>query len=163
MKPTLSRILVPTDFSVSSDAALEYGKLLAEEFGASLHLLHVIEEPSTAGAWGSEAYLAELPRMREAAQQAAEARLDRSFTTTERERLRVTTEIADGRPARTIVDVGRRRGTDLIVMGTHGRSGIAHLLLGSVTEKVLRTASCPVLAVRTVEHESDVAGSRAST
>jgi nucleotide-binding universal stress UspA family protein len=61
MKPTLSRILVPTDFSVSSDAALEYGKLLAEEFGASLHLLHVIEEPITAGAWGSVEHEPDVP------------------------------------------------------------------------------------------------------
>ena len=163
MKPTLSRILVPTDFSVSSDAALEYGKLLAEEFGATLHVLHVIEEPTAAaGAWGSEVYLAELPRIREAAQQEAEARLDRTFTASERERFRASTEIADGRPARTIVEVGRQRGADLIVMGTHGRTGVAHLLLGSVTEKVLRTASCPVLAVRTAEQEADVAGSRVS-
>ena len=151
MKPTLSRILIPTDFSASSDAALEYGKLLAEEFGASLHLLHVLEEPSTAGAWGSEAYMVELPRMRAAAQGEAEARLDQVFTPSERERLRVSAEIADGPAARTIVDVASRRAIDLIVMGTHGRTGIAHLLLGSVTEKVLRTSSCPVLAVRTVE------------
>lgn len=152
-KPTLSRILVPTDFSVSSDAALEYGKMLAERFGAALHVLHVIEEPAIAG--GYDIYVMELPRMREAAQREAEARLDQLLTTTERERLQASTEIADGYAPRTIVDVGRRRGVDLIVMGTHGRSGLAHLLLGSVAEKVIRMAPCPVLTVRTIEHDAE--------
>jgi nucleotide-binding universal stress UspA family protein len=152
MQQTLSRILVPTDFSASSDAALEYGKMLTQRLGASLHLLHVLEEPDIAGAWGSEFYVAELPRMREAAQREAEERLNEIFKGAERGGLQLSTEIVDGRTARMIVDVARRRQIDLIVMGTHGRSGVAHLLLGSVTEKVLRTATCPVLAVRSVEH-----------
>ena len=67
----------------------------------------------------------------------------------------MSTEIVDGRAAQTIVEVARQRHVDLIVMGTHGRSGVAHLLLGSVTEKVLRTAPCPVLAVRAVESPDD--------
>lgn len=148
MKATLTRILVPTDFSPSSDAALEYAKMLAERFGASLHLLHILEQPTMAGAWGSEAYIQELPRIREAAEREAEARLDQAVTPAERARLNASTEIADGQTADAIVDIGRRRGMDLIVMGTHGRSGIAHLLLGSVAEKVFRTATCPVLIVR---------------
>lgn len=160
MKPTISRILVPTDFSAFSDAAIEYGKMLGDRFGASLHVLHIIEEPGT-GAWGSELYVSELPRMREAAQREADRRIDQTFTAAERERLRVSTEIADGHAARTIVNVGRRLGADLIVMGTHGRSGVTHLLLGSVAERVIRTATCPVLAVRTTEHEAGAAGNRA--
>jgi nucleotide-binding universal stress UspA family protein len=155
MTHALSRILIPTDFSAASDEALQYGKMLGERLGASLHVLHVIEEPEMAGAWGSESYIAELPRMREAAQRAAEERLSHIFTGAESGRLQVSTEIADGRAAPTIVEVARRRHVDLIVMGTHGRSGVAHLLLGSVTEKVLRTASCPVLAVRAIEPAAD--------
>jgi nucleotide-binding universal stress UspA family protein len=155
MRHALERILVPTDFSAASDEALEYGKMIGVRFGASLHVLHVIEEPDIAGAWGSEAYVGELPRIREAAQRAAEERLKQIFTGTESERLQPSTEIADGRVAPTIVEVARRRHIDLIVMGTHGRSGVAHLLLGSVTEKVLRTASCPVLAVRAIEPAAD--------
>ena len=69
MKPTLSRILLPTDFSPSSDAALEYATMLGERLGASVHVLHVIEGPDVAGGWGSEVFISELPRLREAAQQ----------------------------------------------------------------------------------------------
>jgi nucleotide-binding universal stress UspA family protein len=156
----LSRILVPTDFSASSDAALEYGKMLAQRLGASLHMLHVIEEPDVAGGWGSEVYVAELPRIREAALREAETRLNEILTHTERGDVQLSTDIADGRAAPTIIDVARRRHIDLIVMGTHGRSGVAHLLLGSVTEKVLRTASCPVLVVRAIEDAVDVAAER---
>jgi len=158
MKPTLSRMVVPTDFSASSEAALEYAKMLAERFGASLHLLHVIEQPVIAG--GLDIYATELQRMHEAAQSEAEARLARYLTAAERERLSASTEIADGHTARTIVEVARRRGADLIVMGTHGRSGVAHLLLGSVAEKVVRMASCPVLTVRMLEHEVETAVSQ---
>lgn len=163
MKQTLSRILLPTDFSPSSDAALEYATMLAERLGASLHVLHVIEEPDVAGGWGSEVFISQLPRLREAAQQDAERRLNAIVTANERGRPRVSTEIADGRAARTIVEVARRQQIDLIVMGTHGRGGVARLLLGSVTEKVLRTASCPVLAVRTIEHAADVTVGRVAS
>jgi universal stress protein A len=163
MELRLSRILVPTDFSAPSDAALEYAKMLAERFGASMHVLHVMEEPDAAGAWGSEVYIAELPRMREAAQREAEKRLSEIFTTNERSRLKPSAEIADGRAARTIVEVARRQQIDLIVMGTHGRSGVARLLLGSVTEKVLRTAACPVLAVRAIEHAADATVERVAS
>jgi universal stress protein A len=162
MKQTLSRILVPTDFSSSSDAALEYATMLADRLSASMHVLHVIEEPDVAG-WGSEIYISELPRMREAAQQEAERRLNGIVTARELVRLKVSTEIADGRAARAIVDVARQQQIDLIVMGTHGRSGVARLLLGSVTEKVLRTAPCPVLAVRTTEHAEDATVERVAS
>jgi nucleotide-binding universal stress UspA family protein len=153
-----SRILVPTDFSPASDEALEYAKTLGARLGASLHVFHVIEEPEVAGIWGAEVYAAELPRIREAAQRAAEDRLGQ-IAGTESGRLQLSTEIADGRVAAAIVDVARRRHIDLIVMGTHGRSGVAHLLLGSITERVLRTAPCPVLAVRAVEPADDRAAS----
>jgi universal stress protein A len=154
MQATLSRILVPTDFGPSSDAALDYARLLAEPFGASLLLLHVLEQPNVAGAWGSEVYVQSLPGIREAAEKEAQARLDQSLTPAERDRLRASTEIADGRTAETIVETARQRGCDLIIMGTHGRSGVAHLLLGSVAEKVARIAPCPVLIVRGSEHKS---------
>jgi nucleotide-binding universal stress UspA family protein len=160
MKHTPSRILVPIAFSPSSNTALEYAKTLAEQLGASLHVLHVIEEPDVAGGWGSEVYISELPRIHEVAQRETEKQLNGMFTASERGGLEVSTEIVDGRAARTIVEVAGRQRSDLIVMGTHGRSGVARLLLGSVTEKVLRTASCPVLAVRTIEHAGDANAER---
>lgn len=143
----LSRILVPTDFSDASDAALAYGKMLAERFGASLHVVHVIEQPVIAG--GLDIYATELPRILEAAQREAETRLSRLLTDTERDQFRASTEVTDGPTARTIVAIAERDGADLIVMGTHGRGGVAQLLLGSVAEKVVRMASCPVLTLRT--------------
>jgi nucleotide-binding universal stress UspA family protein len=163
MKHTPSRILVPTDFSESSDQALEYAKMLADRLGATLHVLHVIEEPDVAGAWGAEVYIAELPRIREAAQQRAEKGLNEIFTANERGRLGLSTEIADGRAARTIIDVAGQRHIDLIVMGTHGRSGVERLILGSVTEKVLRTAPCPVLTVRTIERAAGITAGRVAS
>jgi universal stress protein A len=157
MKATLSRILVPTDFGPSSDAALDYAKLLAEPFGASLHLLHILEQPNVAGAWGSEVYLQELPGIRQAAQQEAQARLDQALTPSERDRFRASIDIVDGQVAETIVETALKSKCDLIIMGTHGRRGVAHLLLGSVAEKVARTASCPVLIVRGGEQTSNPA------
>jgi len=153
VSPTLSRILVPTDFSASSDAALAYAKMLAERFGASLHLLHVIEQPVIAG--GLEIYATELPRLREAALKEADVRLDQYLTAAERERFTASSEVTDGNTARSIVDIARDGGADLIVMGTHGRGGVVHLLLGSVAEKVVRMATCPVLTVRTSEQEAE--------
>jgi nucleotide-binding universal stress UspA family protein len=157
MTHTLSRILIPTDFSAASDEALAYSMMLGDRLGASLHVLHVIEEPEIAGTWGAESYIAELPRIREAAQKAAEERLGR-LAGAEAGGVHISTEIVDGRAAQTIIEIAVRRHIDLIVMGTHGRSGVAHLLLGSVTEKVLRSAHCPVLAVRAVESPADRAG-----
>ena len=144
MKATLSRILVPTDFGPSwQNTALDYAKLLAEPFGAPLHLLHILEQPNVAGAWGSEVYVQELPRIREAAEKEAQARLDQSLTPSERDRLRASTEIADGQVAETIVKTAIKGKCDLIVMGTHGRSGVAHLLLGSVARKWLAQPLVP--------------------
>jgi nucleotide-binding universal stress UspA family protein len=148
MTPRIKKVLVPTDFSAPSDLALEYGKSLAEQFGASLLLLHVIEDPFIAGAWSSEIYVADMPQLRDSLRREAESRLARLVSPAERERLRITTEVIVGSAAQAIREVAADRGVDLLVMGTHGRSGMAHLLLGSVAEKMVRIAPCPVLTVR---------------
>jgi nucleotide-binding universal stress UspA family protein len=143
-----TRILVPTDFSEPSDAALDYAKELAEKFGASLHLVHVIEEPVVTGAFGAEVYVGgDSPRFVAALQADAESRLAVRVTPAERTKLRATTEVLMGPCAPTIVDTAADRGVDLIVMGTHGRTGVAHALMGSVAERVVRMAQCPVLTV----------------
>jgi nucleotide-binding universal stress UspA family protein len=147
MTPTITRILVPTDFSEMSDAALEWAKTIAATMGASLHLLHVFEDPFVAGAFGADAYVPMAPSTRAALLEDARARLATRLTPGERARFRATTEIVTGLSAQTIVDYAAEQKIDLIVMGTHGRTGVAHLLLGSVAEKVVRIAPCPVLTV----------------
>ena len=147
MKPTITRILVPTDFSATSDAALDFAKMIAETLGASLHLLHVFEDPFVAGAFAAEAYTPMPPATRQALIDDANARLTHRLTPDEQTWFRGTTEIIVGVSAPAIVEYARETNADLIVMGTHGRTGMAHLLIGSVAERVVRLSPCPVLTV----------------
>ena len=141
-------ILVPTDFSDPSDAALDYARGLAATFGAALHVLHVMEAPFTAGPLGTGGALAEAPVLYTELFARARGALARRVSAADRTRLNATTEIVAGRSANCIVEYAIDRHVDLIVMGTHGRTGMAHLLMGSVAEKVVRTAPCPVMTVR---------------
>jgi universal stress protein A len=143
-----SRVLVPTDFSPTSEAALDYAITIAARFGASLHLLHVVDDPFVGGAWGSEVYIASVPAMRARLVDDAAAKLSRLLPRAQHEGVPARSEVRVGRPVETIKDAAAEEHCDLIVMGTHGRSGMAHLLLGSVAEKVVREAPCPVLTVR---------------
>jgi universal stress protein A len=149
MTRTVTRILVPTDFSEFSDAALDYAKHLAATFGASLHLLHVYEDPyETNGAFGGELSVALPNDLRDVAVADAVRQFDARLTPSERLRFAATTEVIMGPTARTIADYAQMQQVDLIVMGTHGRTGFAHLLIGSTAERVVRTAPCPVLTIR---------------
>jgi universal stress protein A len=143
----IARILVPTDFSAAADAALAYARTIADAFGASIHLLHVFEDPYSAAVYAPEVYSVLPPDFRDAALKDAETRLSERLGTEENVR-GGTTNISIGLPANEIVRCAADRDIDLIVMGTHGRSGLAHLLLGSVAERVVRTAPCAVLTVR---------------
>lgn len=144
MKP-ITHILVPTDFSESADQALAYAVTLADQVGATVHLVHVFVDPDSTGLY-TEAYVPMPPEMRGAILTDIRRQLADRTATPGREK--VTTEVLTGAPAQTIVDGARRHRCDLIVMGTHGRHGMAHLLLGSIAERVVRTAECPVLVVR---------------
>jgi len=146
-----TRILVPTDFSAQSDAALTTAKEVATRFGASLHLVHVLEDPYAVAAYSADALGYVPPGIKEAWQREAEKHLDALLTPTERTRFKVTTAVLfSGSAAREIVEYAQSNHVDLIVMGTHGRGGFAHLLMGSVAERVVRTATCPVMTVRGV-------------
>lgn len=142
MTRNFTTIMVPTDFSYASDAALGYARMLAVRFGASLHLLHVVDEP---GSW-SEVYAA-IPDIRDRLRADAGRRLE-AMAACLPPPLQATSAVACGSPVPTIVKVAEAKGADLIVMGTHGRRGVGHLLLGSVAERVVRLAPCPVLTVR---------------
>jgi len=147
MTPTIKRILVPTDFSIPAEEAVDYAATLAARFGATVHLIHVLQDPLAAqGAW--EFYIPDSPEMRERRHQDAKDRLWHIASSHAKPDVRITTEARFGSPTAEIVAAAMAYGSDLIVMGTHGRTGLPHLLLGSIAERVIRTAPCPVLAVR---------------
>jgi nucleotide-binding universal stress UspA family protein len=148
----LRRILVPTDFSKYSAVALNYATALAEKFQSELYLLHVVQDlavfvPDAVAVTPPIAVPVEqfVAAAREALAAAVkEYRLDR-FT--------FHTEVREGVPFYEIIQFAKETAIDLIVMGTHGHTGLVHVLLGSVTEKVVRKAPCPVLTVKHPEHE----------
>jgi len=151
-----TRILVPTDFSSTSTAALEYAREVATRFGGSLHLLHVADDPYRA-AIAAEVYVPEVEGLRDDIVASALSRLNEQLTPADTKALRATTAAIIGTPAWTIVDYATAQDIDLIVMGTHGRGGMAHLFVGSVAERVLRTAPCPVLTVRSARKATQTA------
>lgn len=142
----LKRILVPVDFSNCSRKALDYARPFAKQFGAELILLHVME-PFVA---------LSVPEM---LPEKTEWSAERVQGTLEELRAMVSDDIASramvrqGSPHVEIVDVARELDVDLIILSTHGRTGLDHVLLGSTAEKVVRRAACPVLIVREHEHE----------
>ena len=140
----LKQILVATDFSDASSVALDYGRAFARTFGASLHLLHVMENM----------FLRPVPVDPYQMKAAMMKRLTERLTDDDRASLHASAilETSDN-AAEEIVKYGKAHNIDLIVMGTHGRGAVAQLLVGSVAEKVVRTAPCPVLTVRHPEHE----------
>jgi len=141
----LTRVLVPTDFSQASRTALRYGVALARPFKAQLHLLHVPELPATDGVYPFGLF--------ETMRRATRERLRAQLTERERRELKPERAMRLGEPADEIVDYASECDIDLIVMGTHGRHGVARMLVGSVAEKVVRRAPCSVLSVRYPEHE----------
>jgi universal stress protein A len=140
----LTQILVATDLGEASEVAIDYGRALARMFGSSLHLLHVMENQ----------FLRPTPVDPYQHKAATAARLSQRLTGDDRAALHANAvlETSDN-PAEEIVKYAGTHDIDLIVMGTHGRGAIAQLLVGSVAEKVVRTAPCPVLTVRHPEHE----------
>ncbi|HLJ95195.1 MAG TPA: universal stress protein [Gemmataceae bacterium] len=148
----LHRILVPTDFSKHSEVALTYAAALAEKFGAELVLLHVVQDLAL---FIPDAVAVAPPIAAPVEQFTAAARdaLDRIGQAENLRHLRFHREVREGTPFYEIIRFAKEGDVDLIVMGTHGHTGLTHVLLGSVTEKVVRKAPCPVLTVRHPEHE----------
>jgi nucleotide-binding universal stress UspA family protein len=148
----LRRILVPTDFSETSAAAVKYAVALADAFGAELHLLHVMERPIELQ-MAAEIALVSGPEIEAEVRTRAETALHEVLTRDEREKYRAVDAIEAGSPFAAIVQYARTANVDLIVMGTHGRGAVAHLLIGSVAENVVRKAPCPVLTIPTRGHD----------
>ena len=141
----ITRILVPVDFSSNSQRALDYAHGLALKFGAALHLVHVCEVPSMMTP-ALDAYAIAYTDWSQRLGEEAEKELIK--ITTALGDVKVTTEVRFGAPASAIVEAAGANKADLIVMGTHGHGAVMHLLMGNVAERVVRTASCPVLTVR---------------
>ena len=142
---TVHHVLVPIDFSSYAEQALDYAIALAQKLQARVTLLHVIQPLAVVnvegGLWPSSTFLQDL-----------EAAVTRDM---EGYLARVTAAglageivVGHGVPFQEILDTAKKRQVDLIIMGTHGRTGLVHVLLGSVAEKVVRLAPCPVLIAR---------------
>jgi len=151
VKPALKlkRILVPIDFSECSKKALQYALPLASEHEAALTLLYVVPPAYGAGEYGGINY----------AQLEASMRTDGEKALSKLAAAELSGEVAGdtlvrvGSPAREIIETAKDLPADLIVISTHGRTGLKHVLLGSVAEHVVQRAPCPVFVVREGEHE----------
>ena len=149
----LKKVLVASDFSEPSDAALAYGRELARSFGAQLVVLHVVENLLT-HVVGGDGYVLTDPDVQAAVEAEGKKRVDGLISDEDRLVLRAQGVIVTSNaPAFAIVDYAKSSAINLIVIGTHGRGAMAHLLMGSVAEHVVRIAPCPVLTVRHPERE----------
>ena len=147
----LKNVLVATDFSEPSVVAMAYGRDLARSYGAALHVLHVVEDVLIR--YGPEVGIIS-PSVQVDLEATARRDLDATITDDDRGTLKVVSAVeTHGSIPNGIVDYAKRQQIDLIVVGTHGRGAMKQLLMGSVAERVVRTAPCPVLAVR--ERERD--------
>jgi universal stress protein A len=142
----IRHLLAPTDFSEYSKEAVSYALELAQKFGAKLSLLHVVEPPPysmeglvPSGAGGD--LLDDLERQ-------ASAELAQVLPQAKDAKVEVRRYVVVGSPFRKIIESAEADKVDLIVMATHGRTGLSHLVMGSVAERVVRTAPCPVLTIR---------------
>jgi nucleotide-binding universal stress UspA family protein len=152
MNIMLRQILCPVDFSSYSEHAMGYAAALAGKFGADLTLLHVVA-PVVAAMPGEVAVQGMLQTSAEEISQACQERLNRMAGSLVDQGVQVACRVLYGVPYLEIIRFARESEIDLIVLGTHGRTGIAQLLIGSVAERVVRKAPCPVLTVKHPEHE----------
>ena len=137
MKIEIRKILCPVDFSQPGRYAFDYACAVARKHGAALELLHVVE----ASAYAEDAMPAGQPSCEESLQMKLREWAEQAGCP-------ATTRLVAGVPCIEIISRANETQADMIVIGTHGRTGMKHLLIGSVAERVVRTASCPVLTVR---------------
>jgi nucleotide-binding universal stress UspA family protein len=144
--PLPKQILVPIDFSETAAAALDYSKTLAAAVGAALHVLHVMDDPLLG--FKLPDHVCSIPIIRKLMEQEASEHMSKVLTADEQKKFRAELITVWGSPYVKVIEYAKEHEIDLIVMGTHGRGIIGHLLLGNVAERVIRHASCPVLVVR---------------
>ena len=157
MTESIHRILVPVDFSAHSDKAVRYATTVANRFSARLELLHVVEDPFVTGAWSSEAFVPNMPELLDKLANAAQQQMAELKKRLAAHGFVAETAVVTGRPAQTIVEYAVNGAFDLIVMGTHGRAGLSHVLMGSIAERVVQKAPCAVLTVREADERQATA------
>jgi len=143
------RILVPTDGSTASEGAVDHAIELAKQYDATLHALYVVDS----GAYSSLEVGSEI--VVEALRKEGESAVEDVRSKAESAGVEVETAVKTGIAHRSIVDYVSDEAIDLVVMGTHGRTGVGRFLLGSVAEKVVRTADAPVMTVRASDEEAE--------
>jgi len=144
--PLPTQILVPTDFSETADAALAYAKTLADVSGAALHVLHVMDDPLPG--FKLPDHICPIPAIRKLMEQESSKQMSKVLTADEKGKFRAELLTAWGNPYLKVIEYALEHKIDLIIMGTHGRGMVGHLLLGNVAERVVRHAPCPVLVIR---------------
>ena len=139
MDHDIKKILCPVDFSVCSDVALTYAIALAKRFDASIEALHV---------WQLSTYASVQSELAKGLEDDLRKDLDAALAKHAGEGVRIHGHLRRGVPYQVLVEAAKELHCDIIVMGTTGKSGFEHFLLGSVAERVIRAAECPVLTVR---------------
>ena len=137
------KILFPTDFSESAENASRYALSLAKKYASKVYVIHVIEPFTYTTEFGLD-FSAQLKEMEASARRL----LDDIAASIKKTNLDVESALITGEPFVEIIKYARKEQVDLIVMATHGRSGIEHMLMGSVAEKVVRKSPCPVLTIK---------------
>jgi nucleotide-binding universal stress UspA family protein len=145
----IRHILAPTDFSACSKQAVDYAFALAKRFGAKLSLLHVIEPPDLPGVGTIPPELAH--KLLDIQERDAQRRLAALLPQAEAAQVKVVSHVVIGSPYRKILETAAAENVGVIVMATHGRTGVSHLMMGSVAERIVRMATCPVLTLRPKE------------
>jgi nucleotide-binding universal stress UspA family protein len=146
MSMEIHHILSPTDFSEHAKQAVTAAFELAQTFGAKLTVLHVVEPPSYL--IDSHASAHHGPLLLKAIEEQARRELDSLLSQSPGAQVEIARRVMVGVPYQRITETAATEQVDLIVMATHGRTGLRHLVLGSVAERVVRLASCPVLTIR---------------
>jgi universal stress protein A len=159
---TVKHILVPTDFSAGAQEAVRYAYDLANALGATLHVVHVLENPFAPGAF-MEMYTPPSPEYFVDMERQAEEKLRASLTAEQKANVHTVMTTRLGVPANEILArIEEDPGIDLVVMATHGRGGVARFVMGSVTDKIIRSAPCPVVTIREHPHTNRPKADRAS-
>ena len=146
MRP--KHILAPTDFSHHAESAVKSAFELAEEFGATVHLVHTLAEPVSAIAPEPMIVAAPPPEFYQESEKSCLEALGNVAAKFGKPGLTVQKAALWGSPVDTVLEYAEREPIDLIVISTHGRTGLSHVLLGSVAESIIRNAPCPVLTIR---------------
>jgi len=142
----IRRILVPIDFSAHSKNALRYAVPMAEAFGASLHLVYVVEPtiyPADLG-FGQVVLPAVEDELRDKGSDELKKMIEREIG----DRVKATSTVRTGKPHQEILREAQETGVDLIIVASHGHTGVEHILFGSTASRVVRLAECPVLTIR---------------